>query len=136
MRLLLDEMYSPSVAAALRRRGYDVQSVKERSDLVGLDDEPILLTAAAERRALVTENIRDFMPLVERLPSEGQRHYGVLFTSRRSLLRARAAIGLHVRALDRYLRSHPREDALADSWDWVQPSAKVETSSADPARSP
>ena len=119
MRLLLDEMYPPSLAAALRRRGHDVQAVKERSGLAGLDDEPIVLAVAEERRALVTENIRDFMPLVERLRSEGHRHYGVLFTSYRSFRRARATIGLYVRALDRYLRSHPGEDALADSWDWV-----------------
>ncbi len=37
MRLLLDEMYSPSDAAALRDRGHDTIAINEYDELRGLD---------------------------------------------------------------------------------------------------
>ena len=36
MKLLLDEMHAPAVAARLRDRGHDAVAVKERADLIGL----------------------------------------------------------------------------------------------------
>ncbi len=41
MKLLLDEMWSPAIAAALRERGHDVVAVAERSDLRGKPDDVI-----------------------------------------------------------------------------------------------
>lgn len=119
MRLLLDEMYSPRLAAELRARGHDVIAVKERADLLEHDDERILIAAAMERRVLLTENVRHLMPIVERFRVEARSHHGVLLASARSLRRSSRGLGLLVRTIDRYLARHPQEDALADSWDWL-----------------
>ncbi|MDE3074827.1 MAG: DUF5615 family PIN-like protein [Chloroflexota bacterium] len=64
MRLLLDEMYAPAVAAELRVRGYDVASVHDRAHahLAGASDSDVLAAALREERTLVTENIRDYRP--------------------------------------------------------------------------
>jgi hypothetical protein len=121
VRLLLDEHYSPRIAEQLRNAGYDVASVKERDDLRGLDDRELWLRAAAEGRALVTENVADFMPLVREAAAQGDRHWGVVFTSARSMPRAIGTIGLHVKILDAFLRERPAEDALLDQVHWLGP---------------
>ena len=50
MKLLLDEMHAPSVAALLRDRGHDAVAVKERADLIGLPDDDLLRAGAQARR--------------------------------------------------------------------------------------
>ena len=64
--LLLDEMFSDAIAQQLRTKGYDVASVVAQPALVALPDDQILAYATAEGRALVTANIKDFMPLDSR----------------------------------------------------------------------
>ena len=62
MRLLLDEMYAPAVAAQLRARSHDVASVHDPDYRVleGEPDEDVWAAAIANDRALVTENVGDF----------------------------------------------------------------------------
>lgn len=121
MRLLLDEMYPARLAVELRARGHDVVAVKERPDLREQPDEAILRAAAAERRALLTENVGDFRGLVERFAAEGERHYGVVLVSARSLPRSRRGRGTLLRGIESFLEVHPRDDELIDSWDWLTP---------------
>ena len=65
MRLLLDEHYSHTIAEELRRRGVDaVATQNERPELEGQDDDVILRAATLERRVVVTNNVRDYAPLV------------------------------------------------------------------------
>ena len=116
MRLLLDEHYSPKIAAELRKRGHDVVSAAERGDL---RDRELWNLASAERRALVTENVADFMPLVREAAAAGERHFGVVFTSPRSLPRSLGTIGAYVKRLDGFLREHSALDALADKVHWL-----------------
>lgn len=101
MRLLLDEMHAPAVAAHLRNRGHDAVAVKERADLIGLPDEELLRAATADHRAVVTENVKDFAALHRRISAAGQRHTGLVFT--------------HPRRFPRSARNHVRvlADALA-----------------------
>lgn len=87
MKLLLDEMHDPSVAALLRDRGHDVVAVKERSDLIGLPDEDLLRAATAGGRTVVTENVKDFAVLHRRITAERQRHAGLVFTHPRRFFR-------------------------------------------------
>lgn len=54
MKLLLDEMYSPSVAEVLRGRAVDTIAVTERDDLQGLSDTDLLQGAMLEGRVVVT----------------------------------------------------------------------------------
>jgi uncharacterized protein with PIN domain len=59
LKLLLDEMLSPAIARALRERGHDVEAVKEHPDWEALSDPELVSLAVSERRATVTNNLRD-----------------------------------------------------------------------------
>lgn len=52
MRLCLDELYTPLIAARLRELGHDVVSVHDRPALLGTPD-PELLTLMADRKSVV-----------------------------------------------------------------------------------
>ena len=56
-------MASGAIAEQLRAKGHDVIAVVADPALVGLSDDQILAHATDTRRALVTANIKDFMPL-------------------------------------------------------------------------
>ena len=121
MRLLLDEHYSPKIAERLRERGHDVVCVKDRDDLRGLSDRELWDRASAEQRALLTENVADFMALVKEAAASAARHFGVVFTSPRSLPRGRKTIGLYVETLEGFLGERGADDALADRVHWLEP---------------
>ena len=73
--LLLDQMFSDAIAQQLRTKDHDVQAVVADPSLVSLPDDQILACAAAAGRALVTANIKDFMPLDARYRPPG-KHTG------------------------------------------------------------
>jgi hypothetical protein len=79
--LLLDEMFTDDIAQQLRTKGYDVISVVADPALVGLPDDQILAYATAEGRALVTANIKDFVPLDARYRAADQSHAGLILVS-------------------------------------------------------
>ncbi len=112
VRLLLDEMFSPTIAEELRRRGHDVLALVADAELRALSDPEVYTWAGEQRRRVVTENVKDFRTLVA--SSAGP---GVLFTSSGSFPRSRRDLGPLVRALDRWLvgaatTSRPLEDWL------------------------
>lgn len=79
--LLLDEIFTDDIAQQLRTKGYDVISVVADPALVGLPDDRILAYATAEGRALVTANIKDFVPLDARYRAADQPHAGLILVS-------------------------------------------------------
>jgi len=79
--LLLDEMFSDDIAQQLRARGYDVISIVAGPALIGLPDDQVLAYATAEGRALVTANIKDFVPLDGRYRAAGLAHAGLILVS-------------------------------------------------------
>jgi hypothetical protein len=79
--LLLDEMFSESIAQQLRAKAHDVTSVVADPALVALPDEQILAYATASGRALVTANIKDFVPLDGIYRAAGQSHAGLILVS-------------------------------------------------------
>ena len=79
--LLLDEMFSDTIAQQLGAKDHDVQAVVADPSLVSLPDDQILSRAAATGRALVTANIKDFMPLDARYRAAGQTHGGLILVS-------------------------------------------------------
>jgi hypothetical protein len=119
LKLVIDELYTQVIAEQLRVRGHDLVSMHERDDLEGASDEQLLQWAADDRRAIVTENWADFQREMQRSAESGLDHYGVLFTSPRSLPRSNATIGLYVRVLDDFLTRHPTEDGLLNSYCWL-----------------
>jgi hypothetical protein len=82
--LLLDEMLSDDIAQQLRAKGYDVISVVADSALAGLPDDQVLAYARTEGRALVTANIKDFVPLDGHYRAAGQSHAGLILVSTKS----------------------------------------------------
>ena len=80
-RLLLDEMFSDTIAAQLRANGHDVTSVVAGPALAGLPHDQVLAYATTEGRALVTANIKDFVPLDTRYRAAGQSHAGLILVS-------------------------------------------------------
>ena len=121
MRACLDELYSPRIAAELRSRGHDAISVHDRPGLIGLPDAHLLEIMAADRRAIVTENAIDFVPLTRRLALEGREHFGLILTANAALPRSRNTIGRFVRALDAFLAADRTADALRDQVAWLPP---------------
>lgn len=119
MRLLLDEHYSPEIARQLRQRGHDVVSINERPELEGLADGTLFARMARERRAIVTNNVKDFVRLADRAATTGEEHYGVLFTSDRSLPRRKETIGRFLTVLDRLLAETPDEAGYRNRVRWL-----------------
>ncbi len=79
--LLLDEMFADTIAQQLRAKAHDVLAVVADPSLVSLPDDQILSRAAATGRALVTANIKDFMPLDAQYRAAGQSHAGLILVS-------------------------------------------------------
>lgn len=111
-------MYSPEIARKLRGKAQDVTSVSEDSDLAGCSDEDLVAEALAARRVILTNNVGDFAQLAMTVD-----HYGMVFTSDRSLSRSRQTIGLYVETLDRFLNQHVKDAALRGQWLWLDPSS-------------
>jgi hypothetical protein len=110
---LLDEHYDFAIAEELRRRGVDaVATQKERPDLEGRGDDEILRTATVEHRVVVTNNVRDFAPLVEDFGLRGEMHFGVVLTDDSTFPRTHAGIGLIIRALAAFVEGAPDDDLL------------------------
>jgi predicted nuclease of predicted toxin-antitoxin system len=118
VRLLLDEMLDPEIAKQLRRRGHDVEAIAG-SENAGVSDRDVIALAAAQRRALVTNNVRDFMPIHAAILRSGESHAGMVFTDDRSMPRGRHTVGLFTKTLDRFLSEHPADDVLANSVAWI-----------------
>jgi predicted nuclease of predicted toxin-antitoxin system len=104
--LLLDEMLSGVIAEQLRARGHDVVAVVDDSALIGLPDEEILAAAANKGRALVTANIKDFVPLDHRYKASGRSHAGLVLISAKAFPQDRAFIGAVVEALHALLNEN------------------------------
>jgi predicted nuclease of predicted toxin-antitoxin system len=117
VRLLLDEMYDPAIAHQLRVRGHDVQSVGERHDLVGQSDADVFAVAEREQRAVMTENVQDFVPLA-RTWQQREPHWGLLLTTNRRHPRAQSAtLGRLVRAVDALLsEASPSRPSSREWW--------------------
>lgn len=120
MRLLLDEHYSPEIAATLRERDHDVLATAE-AGLAGSGDEDLLAAAAAQSRALLTNNARHFVPLARRWAAEGRAHSGLLLTAEASMPRSDQSIGLYVAALEELLVTHDGDEPLRDQVRWLKP---------------
>jgi hypothetical protein len=106
VRILLDEMFSPAIAARLRERGHDVEAVLERSQLMGQSDGAIFATAQVEGRAIVTENVPDFRRIAKLEAQLGRTHSGLIFTTdHRFPRRDKRTLGRLITALDGLLCS-------------------------------
>ena len=121
MNLLLDEIFSPLVAAELHARGHDAVAIKERDEWQSLSDPEVIALAPTEHRAVVTANLRDFRPLhAELVAPGGEGHTGVVFVPT-SFRLTRAATGKIVEALEVPLAQYPGDADLANGETWISP---------------
>jgi hypothetical protein len=118
VKLALDHHYSKAVAVQLRPRGHDVIAAAERG-WESEDDESLLVMCHEEGRALMTNNVPDFVLIARRWALEGRQHAGLVFTSDISMPRTREMTGRFVQALDQLLRSNTADGAFADRVHWL-----------------
>jgi predicted nuclease of predicted toxin-antitoxin system len=119
VRLLLDEMLSPAIARELSACGHDVRALAGHPEREALPDPEVLAIARAERRAIVTNNVRDFRPLhVEAVIPGGPGHFGMISMSG-NYRRTKADAGRIIAALEAKLSQYPGDEDLANAEDWL-----------------
>lgn len=74
-------MLAPLIAEQLSDAGCDCIAVSAGVELRGLSDSLILEFAHAQGRVLVTDNIRDFVPLSNAWSAQGLTHPGIILIS-------------------------------------------------------
>lgn len=112
--LLLDEHYSDAIAVALRERGHDVTSVVADAGLRSASDADLFRWAADAGRRIVTENIKDFRPLLAVALAAGGPLAPLLLVPPRRFPRGRGRAAL-IAALSSWLErsgQRPVEDWL------------------------
>lgn len=124
MKLLLDEHYSPRIAEQLRARGHNVTAVVAQPALAGLADRALITAARRDGRALLTENVGDFMPIATELARTATRHAGIILANPHRFPRSHDGMGRLVDALHEFLVAHPQDDEFADRIAWLAPAAE------------
>lgn len=110
IKLMLDEHIWKGLTEVLSEHGHDVLHVVD-TDYRGTLDEPLLAFAANQGRAVLTFNIRHFVPLVALWYETGREHAGVVLS--RELPR-----GELLRRTERLLRALSAEE-LKDTARWL-----------------
>ena len=118
VKLALDHHYSRDIAEQLRAKGHDVVAAMERG-WDQEDDEALLTLCLAEQRALLTNNVSDFVEIARRWSVQGQSHAGLIFTSDASLPRTRRTIGRFVKLLQDVLSEHAESADFTDRIHWL-----------------
>jgi hypothetical protein len=110
VRLLLDEMWTPTIALELRKRDLDVIAITESahaSRYAGISDDLLFARAQEDGRAVVTDNIADYEQARRDWESHGRAHHGLLYALDPPFNRHRGerVIGQMVSALAHFLSS-------------------------------
>lgn len=116
-------MISATVAEQLRGRGHDVVAVQDVDveHLRGIDDCVLLDHAASGHRAVVTDNIPDFVRCHQRRLDRDLPHSGLLLFTNDTFPRHRHEVFVSrvLAALERQLQAHPGDND--SSWiRWLQ----------------
>jgi predicted nuclease of predicted toxin-antitoxin system len=77
VRVYLDRHIMTRLALDLRGRGFEALTTQEAGKDTAPDEEQLAF-ATAERRAILTFNIRDFAPLHEQWQATGRPHAGII----------------------------------------------------------
>jgi hypothetical protein len=110
VRLLLDEMWTPTIALELRKRELDVIAITEpahASRYAGIGDDEVFGRAQEDGRAVVTDNIADYEQARSDWENRGQAHHGLIYALDPPFNRHRGGhvIGQMVSALAHFLRT-------------------------------
>ena len=77
VRLYFDRHIMTRLAVDLRGRGFDVLTTEQAAKDTASDEEQFVF-ATAEKRAILTFNLRDFAPLHEHWQATGRLHTGII----------------------------------------------------------
>ena len=117
VRLLLDEHYSDVIAVAFRERGHDVVSVVADAGLRSASDADLFRWAADAGRRIVTENIKDFRPLLMVAMGSGKPVASLLLVPPRRFPRGSGArTNAIVAALAAWLEKAGVQERPAEDW--------------------
>jgi hypothetical protein len=110
VRLLLDEMWTPTIALQLRKRGFDVIAISESEHAgryAGISDDQVFARAQDDGRAIVTDNIADYEQTRREYESRSQTHHGLIYALNPPFNRHRGdrVIGQMVNALAHFVSS-------------------------------
>jgi hypothetical protein len=96
-------MFPGTIAEQLCAKGHDVRAVVTSPESTGLPDEEILIGATEAGRALVTANIKDFIPLDARYRAAGRTHAGLILVSTKTFPQDRTFVPAILNALSALL---------------------------------
>lgn len=116
-RLILDEHYSAAIAEALRERGHDVVAAVASDELRGASDPELYRYAAHAGRRIVTENIKDFRPLLLAATAAGTSAAALLLVPPRRFPRGRGDRNATiVVAIDAWLTRADADPGSIEDW--------------------
>jgi len=104
--LLLDEMFSPAIAAELTARGIDCLAVAADPMLRAQSDLEIFDTGPREGRVVVTSNVPDFESLRRAREAFGGEVPALIYTSDLTFPRTKSYVTRLVSALERAASNH------------------------------
>ncbi len=103
MKLLLDEMYPPVLAEALRAAGTEATTAAELR-LTGASDADVFAPALASDHVVLTENVADFIRLAAEHIEAGGHHSGILIALSSRFSRRPAGLKKLVTAIEAVAR--------------------------------
>jgi Domain of unknown function (DUF5615) len=98
VKVLVDEMYPATVAAALQATGIEASAVADLR-LAGAPDPEVFGAAVTGGYCVLTENVGDFAPIAAEHSTAGGHHHGVLISLSSRFSRRPAGIGPLVTAI-------------------------------------
>jgi hypothetical protein len=108
LKLLLDEMYPPALAQALRAEAIYATTTIELG-MTGTPDIDVFAYAIAEKYAVLTEHVADFVAIAAQHSTAGGHHSGLLIALSSRFSRRASGHGAIVKAI----QAHQAE-ALTD----------------------
>src|SRR5690606_23747726 len=112
------------ISDQLRERGHDVLGTPEEAGLRGMSDPDLFAEAQRQKRALVTENVADYLALDAEYRGRQVPHWGLALTNNRTFPRGKAStVGALVKALDELLRQTPAPVGPSSFVTWLQRSS-------------
>ena len=105
MKLLLDEMYTPTLARAMQAAGIDAVTIIELG-MTGTADPDVFVYAVRENRVVLTENVADVVSIAAQHSTAGAHHPGLLIALSNRFSRRPAGHGPLLKAT----QAHQTED--------------------------
>jgi hypothetical protein len=81
-----------------------------------MSDNALFEWAVSQARWIVTDNVRDFAPIMQRAWQDGTPAVGVVYTSDRTFPRSKGGVGFIIRALDALMQAGLPPDPIREHW--------------------